>query len=272
MTGTGWDNRDGRHMEKKDKYAISDLLECLENDTDYENGPYHRETLRAVRQQMLAFSRLELFRGDGTPMSELLKPGRVSVLLLNRLPQDMRGVLVSVLLRRLLSERALASEATKNLMVNPNLSEREGERIRDFLKKAVPKTWVVIDEAQNVIPSEGKTFASPSLIKLVKEGRNFGLSFVVTSQQPRALDRSVMSQVETFVLHKLASHQDIEYVLENMKCPFPDSIKEDIRELSPRELIRDIERGQVIVSDTNSPRAFVMQVRPRVSVHGGFEA
>ena len=57
-----------------------------------------------------------------------------------------------------------------------------------------------------------------------------------------------------------------------MKTEFPAEIKEDIRNLSPRELLRDIERGQVVISDTNSPRAFVMQVRPRVSVHGGFEA
>lgn len=272
VTGTGWESRDGRHVEKKDRYGISDLLDCLDNDTDYEDGSYHRETLRAVRQQMFAFSRFDLFRGDGTPMCELLRPGQVSVLLLNGLSQDMRGVLISVLVRRLLSERALASEATKNLMVNPSLGEAERIRLRNVLERAVPKTWVVIDEAQNVIPSEGKTFASASLVKLVKEGRNFGLSFVVTSQQPRSLDHSVMSQVETFVLHKLVSQQDIDYVMENMKCPFPDSIKEDIRELSPRELMRDIGRGQVIVSDTNSPRAFVMHVRPRVSVHGGFEA
>jgi hypothetical protein len=272
VTGTGWDSRDGRHVEKKESYAISDLLDCLDNDVDYQNGAYHRESVRAVRQQMLAFSRLDLFRGDGTPLCELLRPGQASVLLLNRLSQDMRGVLVSVLVRRLLSERGIASEATKNLMVNPNLGEPERSKIRDFLKTSVPKTWVVIDEAQNVIPSEGKTFASASLVKLVKEGRNFGLSFVVTSQQPRSLDRSVMSQVETFVLHKLVSQQDIDYVMENMKCPFPETVKEDVRQLSPRELMRDIGRGQVIVSDTNSPRAFVMQVRPRVSVHGGFEA
>jgi hypothetical protein len=137
---------------------------------------------------------------------------------------------------------------------------------------SVPKTWVVIDEAQNVIPSERRTSASESLVKLVKEGRNFGLSFVVTTQQPKALDRSVMSQVETFVIHKLVSLADIDYVLENTKCPFPDRIKEDLRTLSAREVLLDVQRGQVIVSDASAPRAFAMQVRPRVSVHGGFEA
>jgi len=269
----GWDHCNGHHIEPNESYSMNNMLDCLENDTDYQNsGVFRNETVRAVHQQLLAFSRLPLFQGEGTALNELLEAGTVSVILLNRLPQDLRGVLVSVLIRRLLRERSMASEATKDLMVNPNLSNENKQLLRNFLKSAVPKTWVVIDEAQNVIPSERKTSASESLIKFVKEGRNFGLSFVVTTQQPKALDRSVMSQVETFIVHKLVSQNDIEYVFENIKCPFPEEAKEDIRMLSSRELLRDIDRGQVIVSDTNSPRSFVMQVRPRVCVHGGFEA
>ncbi|MFX0194897.1 MAG: ATP-binding protein [Candidatus Hodarchaeota archaeon] len=272
VTNIGWDHHDGQHIPPNESYSVNDMLDCLENDADFQSGVYRNETLRAVRQQLLAFSRLPLFQGEGTALNELLEPGQVSVILLNRLSQDLRGVLVSVLIRRLLRERSAASEATKDLMVNPNLCEDNRQALLDFLKTAVPKTWVVVDEAQNVIPSERRTSASESLVKLVKEGRNFGLSFVVTTQQPKALDRSVMSQVETFIVHKLVSHNDIEYVFENIKCPFPEGVKEDIRVLSSRDLLRDIDRGQVVVSDTNSPRSFVMQVRPRVSVHGGFEA
>ena len=272
VTSIGWNHRDGQHLEPNGLYSVNDMLECLENDTDFQNGVYRNETLRAIRQQLLAFSRLPLFQGKGTMLNELLKEGQVSVILLNRLPQDLRGVLVSVLIRRLLRERSTTSEATKDLMVNPNLSKEDKQALHEFLRSAVPKTWVVVDEAQNVIPSERRTSASESLVKLVKEGRNFGLSFVITTQQPKALDRSIMSQVETFIVHKLVSNNDIEYVFENIKCPFPEEVKEDIRVLSSRELLRDIERGQVVVSDTNSPRSFVMQVRPRISVHGGFEA
>ena len=272
VTSVGWDHNNGQHIQPNNQYSVNDMIDCLENDVDFQNGVYRSETVRAIRQQLSAFSRLPLFQGDGTALNKLLEPGQVSVILLNRLPQDLRGVLVSVLVRRLLSERSAASEATKDLMVNPNLGEDNRQELNEILKTAVPKTWVVVDEAQNVIPSERKTSASESLVKLVKEGRNFGLSFVVTTQQPKALDYAVMSQVETFIIHKLVSSKDIDYVIENMKTEFPAEIKEDIRNLSPRELLRDIGRGQVVVSDTNSPRAFVMQVRPRVSVHGGFEA
>lgn len=273
VTSLGWNHRDGRWIDSIPEYSIDDLQDCLDNDPDFAGGQiYHSETVRAVRQQLLAFSRLSLFQGTGTPLNELLHAGQASVLLLNRLPEDLRGVLVAVIVRRLLRERAAASEAAKNLLVNPHLAERDAVALRELVRTAVPKTWVVIDEAQNVIPSDRKTSASEGLVKLVKEGRNFGLSFIVTTQQPKALDRSVMSQVETFVIHKLVSLADIDYVLENTKCPFPDRIKEDIRTLSPRELLLDLQCGQVVVSDANTVRAFAMQVRPRISVHGGFEA
>ena len=34
----------------------------------------------------------------------------------------------------------------------------------------------------------------------------------MTTQQPRALDPNVLSQVETFIVHKLVSQSDIDYV------------------------------------------------------------
>jgi len=172
----------------------------------------------------------------------------------------------------IIQERAEASENIKDLMVNAKLTQEIRNKKMQFIKNSIPKTWIVIDEAQNVIPSGRKTSASESLIKLVKEGRNFGLSFVVTTQQPRALDVNVLSQVETFIIHKLVSQTDIDYILDNLKCPFPSEIKDDYSILTPRDLIRDIGVGQAVISDTNTRRCFVMEVRPRVSVHGGFEA
>ena len=127
-------------------------------------------------------------------------------------------------------------------------------------------------EAQNVIPSETKTFASASVVKLVKEGRNFGLSFLVTTQEPRSIDRSVLSQVETFIIHKLVTLSDIRYIIDNIKSPLPDQILDEKRDITMADLVLSLSVGQVIVSHTDLPRCFLMEVRPRISAHGGFEA
>ena len=272
VTTLGWGDLDGNAHRPDQNYSISDLLDCIEHDADREEGIYRQDTCRAVLQRLRAYQVHPLFSRDGTPLRQLLKPGRTSVLLLNRLPDDLRSVLVSVLVRRILRERSQASEAAKDLMINPNLSPHERSMKEEFLLNAVPKCWIAIDEAQNVVPASKKTFATESIVKLVKEGRNFGLSFVVTTQEPKAIDQSILSQVETFIVHKLVTLADIRFVLDNLKSPIPDEIKHQNRRLSMSELVLSLSPGQAVVSDTDAPRCFLMEVRPRVSAHGGFEA
>jgi len=272
VVSLGWTTADGEEVAPQSNYTIEDLVRCIEKDHDYQDGVFRPETRRAVLQQLRAYQRHPVFSGPGTPLTSLLKQGMASVMLLGRLPPDLRSVLVGTIVRRLVDERAEASENAKDLAVNPALDEDTRRRKREAAESAVPRTWIVIDEAQNVLPSDKKTSATEALVRLVKEGRNFGLSFVVTTQQPRALDVRVMSQVETFICHKLVAQADIDYLLENLKCALPAQIKDRDTTLTPRELLRDIGVGQAFVSDANTKRCFVLQVRPRVSVHGGFEA
>jgi len=268
----GWTDTEGSFHRPKRNYTIRDLVESIQNDEDNELSVYRADTRRAVLQQLRAYERHPIFSGSGTPLRELVVPGRASVVLLNSLPEDLRGVLVSVIVKRLLQERAEASETIKDLLINPDLAEDQRKEKEELVASSVPKAWVVIDEAQNIVPAGKRTSATTSLVRFVKEGRNFGLSFVVTTQQPRALDPNVLSQVETFIVHKLVSQSDIDYILDNLKSPLPTEIKDDNVSISIRELIRDVGVGQAVVSDTNTSRCFVLEVRPRVSAHGGFEA
>jgi DNA helicase HerA-like ATPase len=113
------------------------------------------------------------------------------------------------------------------------------------------------------------------MIRLVKEGRNIGLSFALTTQQPNAIDSRVMSQVETFLIHQLTSRQDIDNVRNNLKSAEPESIKIGTTEIDLATLIRSLQLGQAVVSNANTTRdvsrSFVTNIRPRISVHGGFE-
>jgi DNA helicase HerA-like ATPase len=112
-------------------------------------------------------------------------------------------------------------------------------------------------------------------IKLVKEGRNMGLSAVLATQQPSALDQRVLSQVETFIAHQLVTDPDIRAVRENLKSELPDSIQFGARELDFANLLRQITPGVCVVSaaDMNTAvrRASIVHVRPRATIHGGIE-
>jgi DNA helicase HerA-like ATPase len=267
----GWTRTGGGNVAPRPEYRIADLLEALANDQEIIND-YAPVTIRAVRQRLSAYEASPLFGAVGTTLRDLLQPGRLSVLLLSGVPDDVRLVVIYLTIRKLLQARAEASEAAKTIELGfAEADDQERARVQAILEHAPPKSWVVIDEAQNVFPSERQTTASETLLRFVREGRNFGLSLAFTTQQPTALDGRVMAQVDTFIVHTLTVQRDIAAVTANLKSKEPDKISLNGRPRSLPDAIRDLDVGQAFVSSTDVERSFFMDVRPRVSVHGGFE-
>lgn len=267
VTEAGWEGAQG-HRDATPQYCLDDFIDCLRNDTEIE-AYYASETVRALGQRLKAVSSLSFFSVDGSPLSEIARPGQLSIILLNRLPETLRSVLVSVLMRRILDERSEASELRKQLKFNRSLSDQEKDAIKKRLAGLLPPTVVALDEAQNVLPSERATKATATLIKYVREGRNHGLSFVFTTQQPSAIDSRIMAQIDTILGHKLTVAADVRRFEDNLKSQEPDSVKLQGRELSFSAWLRTLDQGQAIVSNTEEARHFVIDVRPRISPHGG---
>jgi len=265
----GW--ADGRHHLPRQSYTLDDLIACVKGDSEL-SASYQAETRRAVRQQLATFRRNPLFQGKGTPLRDLLHPGQLAVLVMSRMSDALRFVVMSALIRQLMSARVAASEREKDLLIRPDLTERERVELQAQVAASVPPTWVAIDEAQNVLPAERQTTATAMLVKLVREGRNVGLSFMFTTQQPLAVDPRILAQVDTIIAHKLTVQTDIDYIRRNLKSNLPDEIKYGGAVLSFDELLRSLDVGQALVSNTETERAFIMDIRPRVSVHGGFSS
>lgn len=296
VVNEGWSDGPSTYPPKP-RYAIEDLMECVQKDTEIVAN-YHSETRRAVLQQLSVYWRNPLFQPkrkiptalkwlmesgeiseqdlkayeslEGTPLTLLLKPGQLSILLMHKMSDELRFVLIVSLIRKIIQARIETSEMEKNLKILPNLADEEKRTIQQKIRHGIPPAWIVADEAQNFLPSERKTTATDVLIKLVREGRNFGLSFMLTTQQPSAIDQRILAQVDTLMVHKLTVQADIEYIRRNIKSALPEEVKYGNNVLSFDELLRSLDVGQAIVSNTETDRIFIMDVRPRVSVHGGF--
>jgi hypothetical protein len=76
--------------------------------------------------------------------------------------------------------------------------------------------------------------------------------------------------VDTLIAHRLTVQTDIDYVRRNLKSNLPDEVVYANSKLSFDELMRSLDVGQALVSNTEADRAFILDIRPRVSVHGGF--
>jgi hypothetical protein len=296
VVNEGWSNGSSTYPPKL-RYAIEDLMDCVQGDTEI-LANYHSETRRAVLQQLSVYWRNPLFQPkrkipkaikwlmekgevsenelkayeslEGASLNDLLNPGQLSILLLHKMSDELRFVLIVALIRKIIQARIETSEMEKNLQILPSLMEEERRTIQGKISHGIPPTWIVVDEAQNFLPSERKTTATDVLIKLVREGRNFGLSFMLTTQQPSAIDQRILAQVDTLIVHKLTVQGDIEYIRRNLKSALPEEVKYGNSILSFDDLLRSLNIGQAIVSNTEADRTFIMDVRPRVSVHGGF--
>lgn len=123
------------------------------------------------------------------------------------------------------------------------------------------KVWLVIDEAHNFCPSGASTIAKEILIRWAKEGRQPGLSLLVASQQPSAIDPEILTQCGIRIVHRITSRDDFRAV---------DALSQDfLAEGLPTRIKRLTGPGETLVIDDERESVVMTQVRPRQSLHGG---
>ena len=75
---------------------------------------------------------------------------------------------------------------------------------------------LILEEAQNYIPEvdkNGKKSITKKVFeKIAREGRKFGVSLIVSSQRPSELSKTILSQCNTFIVHKLQNPEDQRYI------------------------------------------------------------
>lgn len=279
VTQLGWVDKKNKQHPPKCDYGVRDLLDCLTQMRDESSSEHAPQTLRALIRTLEGFARMPLFSGAGTPLTDLLVEGSVAVLMLPlRVGHDLRRVLTRVLIRRILRERELASQIKQRLDVERS-TDGDRDQLLEALGKRIPKTVLAIDEAQELLGDEGGE-ARQALEDFCLLGRNYGLSLILATQRPTtgAISAKVRSQVDTCFVHRLLTQDDIEITYKNLLSPFPREVRVGDRSLQYADLVRSLEVGQAVVTSssmTNSAgqsvasRLVVLNVRPRVTVHGG---
>ncbi|MCL4688940.1 MAG: hypothetical protein KJ007_10235 [Burkholderiales bacterium] len=272
VTELGWLSK-GSQEETKPKadYRLDDLIQCMEQDAEIDSF-YASETIRSVIQPLRSFARMPLFdSATGTPLTELAVEGVMSILCLQRLPDDLRTVLTTVVVRKLKEDRMMASQIKRRLALTRE-SPETCERLREELVKHVPRTILAIDEAQILLPARANTTARQAIDSFVLEGRNFGLSLWLATQRPKgAVSDAAASQIDTFIVHRLSVSEDINAVCGLLQNAQPEKMRLNGREIDLPEMIRSLDVGQAIFSSASSSasRFVVGDVRPRNVAHGG---
>lgn len=245
-------------------WTLADLISWL--DSNRSAMSFAEQTVDGVVWRLAAVEDSQLFDPHAADIIErLARPGSKSVIELADLDDATKAVVVAVIMRKVMRWSAPAQRHRKLAAV-----------IGDDQTAAdvAPRIWVLIDEAHLVCPASISTAARPVIVDFVKRGRDAGLSLILATQQPSALDTAAISQNDLVLIHKLTIDPDIAAATARMPAKPPASVTKLPRATELRgveELARSLDAGQSLLADSESSRAFIMQSRPRVTPHGGGE-
>lgn len=245
-------------------FDLQTMIAWLQLDQDDKFVPATRD---AVAWRLEALSDTGLFDPGAEDVAvRLASPGSKTVIQLADLDDATKAVVVGVILRKLIAWAGPAQRRRKIATMSGTTLPEES--------RVAPRVWVLIDEAHLVCPSDKMTAARPVVVDYVKRGRDAGLSLALATQQPSALDTSIISQCDLVSIHKLTIDHDISAATARMPARSPVRATKapsaaDISNMD--ELTRSLDSGQSLFADAESSRAFILQSRPRVTPHGGGE-
>ncbi len=244
----GYTLNDGERISPNNDYSIRDMIHCIESNpaiTEF----YKLSTRTAMIQRLRSAQRLGVFHPGGTSAQDLAIAGQVTIIDVAPLGSDAEtvlAILTNMLCRQVLTYRMAWTD--------------EGTSAREEL----PPTWLIIDEAHTLVPRSGDTPAKNAIIGYAKLGRRFGCSLVLCTQQPSAVSDDAISQADIIISHSLSHDGDIRALQQRAPAVMPESFRDKV-------FISSLPRGVALLFDqsTENKRGFIMQVRPRLSQHGG---
>lgn len=262
---SGYLKIDGKEVRgKQNTFSLEDLVKCFEDDAelnDRDKG-YKADSIRALVSRFDAAKHWGIFDDKGTSLGLLSRAGQMTILDTSFLDDSVSALVVGIFARRILAARKLGTrrEAAGKF-------EEEAD-ITELVELNIPPTWLFIDEAHTLIPGGNqKTPASSALVEYVKQGRRPGCSLVFATQQPSAIDSRVLSQLDVIMAHKLVFDDDIKAIHKRTPTIVPGAYKKS-------NFIKTLPIGTALTGDRTetTSRAFVMNIRPRMSQHEGRDA
>ncbi len=251
----------GQLQDTKKEYDVLDVIQLIEKDSTID-----KTTKDATINLFESTKGWGLFSKEGTEIKDLIRPGRVSVLDISCYSHiagswGIKNLVTGLIAKKLLLERMTARKIEEIKAIETGTSylgfEKEKKR-----KEQMPLVWLMLDEAHEFLPKEGKTAASDALIQLLREGRQPGISMILATQQPGEIHKDVITQSDIVISHRLTAKKDITALNDMMQTYMLSDVQTYMNNL-PRM------KGSAIVLDDNSERIFPMNVRPRFTWHGG---
>ena len=170
-------------------------------------------------------------------LTDLVAPGQVTVLKLNRLSEGDQQMLAAALLRKLYEAREAAARGADDAIDHPVFS--------------------LFEEGHRFAP-DGDARSLGILRRILSEGRKFGFGVGIISQRPSKLDPDVLSQCGTQIIMQIQNPNDQQAIRTSVESAGEDVLGE-LPGLTP---------GQAVVAGDAMNTPVLLNVRARHTTHG----
>jgi len=238
------------------QYSIEDIINKVRQDPKIDD-----KTKLATENRFQAAKQWKIFSNQATPLGDIIKAGQITVLdVSNYAEWSVKALVTGLVCKKLMLERTLArkEEEVKDIARGHSYFSTTLESIGE----EKPLVWIMLDEAHEMIPREGVTPATDALVQLLREGRQPGISLVLATQQPGEINKDAITQADIVISHRVTARKDIEALNSIMQTYLTADINAYLNNLPHK-------KGSAIVLDDNSEKIFPIQIRPRISWHGG---
>lgn len=170
-------------------------------------------------------------------LTDLVAPGQVTVLKLNRLSEGDQQMLAAALLRKLYEAREAAARGEDDAIDHPIFS--------------------LFEEGHRFAP-DGDARSLGILRRILSEGRKFGFGVGIISQRPSKIDPDVLSQCGTQIIMQIQNPNDQQAIRTSVESAGED-VLDELPGLTP---------GQAVVAGDAMNTPVLLNVRARHTEHG----
>jgi len=232
-------------------FSIAELLTCIQNDTRGDS------TVKDAAENFLTMAdSWGVFDKDGISIRDLVRRGTITILDLSHLPDPALKNIVATLVSEKIFEERIRERKT-----------HEFKKIGvDVEETGMPMVWLAVDEAQLLLPNNKEVLSKDVLInEWMRQGRQPGLSLILATQRPSAIEPEVLSHSDIIICHRLTAQEDIAALSRIRPTYMHGDIKESIKKVGD-------EKGVALIIDDTSESVHIIKIRPRLSWHGGAES
>src|SRR5690606_15446465 len=176
-------------------------------------------------------------------LSDLYRPGRVTILDLSDIEQHEQQVIVGTMLRRVNKARMLTTRGDVD----------KGENFLDY------PVFTLLEEAHRFAPAGASVVSTHVLKQILSEGRKFGVGVGLVTQRPGKLDQDVLSQCMTQIIMRIVNPIDQQTVAQSVEGAGRKMLAE----------LPALTKGQAIISGVATNTPVMCRIRPRITEHGG---